>query len=186
MVFPYLKPNATVLIQDLTVQKFLFIAQPNTIIPTLRYNLLSSHMNPHNTEIFFVDDDIDDRELIKESFDSLGSSCNAKTFGSGIDLIAALKKLNVKQFPSLIVLDINMPMMSGIQVLETLKQDPQFALIPVAFFTTSCSPALEKELVKKGAIACIQKASAYKELKSQMAYFEELAASYKHKGATAA
>ncbi|MCH7504076.1 response regulator [PVC group bacterium] len=39
--------------------------------------------------------------------------------------------------PDLILLDINMPKMDGIQVLKTLKSDPKVSMIPVIMFTTS-------------------------------------------------
>jgi CheY-like chemotaxis protein len=39
--------------------------------------------------------------------------------------------------PGLILLDINLPRLSGLEVLAALKQDPELAVIPVVILTTS-------------------------------------------------
>ncbi len=39
--------------------------------------------------------------------------------------------------PGLILLDVNLPRVSGLEVLAQLKQDPEFRLIPVVILTTS-------------------------------------------------
>ena len=49
------------------------------------------------------------------------------------------KYADVKEFPlpGLILLDISLPKVSGLEVLETLKGDPQLKVIPVIMLTTS-------------------------------------------------
>lgn len=42
--------------------------------------------------------------------------------------------------PDLILLDMNLPRVSGRQVLETIKQDPELLVIPVLVMTTSRNP----------------------------------------------
>jgi CheY-like chemotaxis protein len=39
--------------------------------------------------------------------------------------------------PGLILLDVNLPRLSGIEVLAELKQDPELAVLPVVMLTTS-------------------------------------------------
>ena len=57
------------------------------------------------------------------------------------------KYADVKEFPlpGLILLDISLPKVSGLEVLETLKKDPQLKVIPVIMLTTS---AREEEMAK--------------------------------------
>lgn len=48
--------------------------------------------------------------------------------------------------PDLIVMDINMPGMNGFEVVQAIKQDPEYAAIPVIMLTSSETP----ESVLKG------------------------------------
>jgi CheY-like chemotaxis protein len=63
--------------------------------------------------------------------------------------------------PDIIVLDINMPVMSGYEVMEALKKDTEFRLIPIIMLTSSKS---EEDIVRSydnGAASFIQKPVEY-------------------------
>jgi CheY-like chemotaxis protein len=63
--------------------------------------------------------------------------------------------------PDIIVLDINMPVLTGYEVMETLKKDKAFRLIPIIMLTSSKS---EEDIVKSydnGAASFIQKPVEY-------------------------
>lgn len=57
------------------------------------------------------------------------------------------KYADVKEFPppGLILLDVSLPKVSGLEVLETLKGDPQLKAIPIIMLTTS---AREEEMTR--------------------------------------
>lgn len=59
--------------------------------------------------------------------------------------------------PSLILLDVMMPRMSGIEVLEELKKDPKTKSIPVVMFTNLASVKDSGEAIQKGAVKCLFK-----------------------------
>jgi two-component system chemotaxis response regulator CheY len=52
---------------------------------------------------------------------------------------------------SLIVLDVNMPVMNGLDMLDRLKQDPLSASIPVLLLTTEAQDTLVERAKKAGA-----------------------------------
>jgi adenylate cyclase len=52
----------------------------------------------------------------------------------------------------LIVLDLMMPLMSGMQVLEKLKADETYRNIPVIMFSNLLDPAASEEAIQKGAL----------------------------------
>lgn len=69
---------------------------------------------------------------------------------------SALKFLE-QQLPSLILLDIEMPVMNGIELLCILKADPRFSAIPVIFLTIQNDIDVEANAFKLGAADYIRK-----------------------------
>ena len=93
--------------------------------------------------ILLVEDDVADQKLIKKSFNS-SKIANEIRFCNGAE--EALEYLGKSKtdnadfpIPDLILLDLNMPGMSGKEFLSVLKQDEQLDTIPVVVLTTSDS-----------------------------------------------
>lgn len=80
-------------------------------------------------QILVVDDNQDNIDLIKDILDTLGYKIH-----SAMDGPTALE-LATDTHPDLIVLDVNMPGMSGFEVVEHLKQDEYTQSIPVIMLT---------------------------------------------------
>ncbi len=116
-------------------------------------------MSESDRYIVFVDDDADDREIIGECCKELGVAANAYFLSSGEKLFSFLSQKQAGDFPSLIVLDFNMPVMNGAQVILRLKRDSRYQGIPVILFSTAIR-SLE-EVVSMGAEAFYQKPSDY-------------------------
>jgi len=76
--------------------------------------------------ILAVDDEEVNLELISAIFSNVPNVI-VLTASDGLEAMEILKK----QTPDVIVLDIRMPKMSGMEVLEYLKSDPQTSLIPI-------------------------------------------------------
>ena len=89
--------------------------------------------------IVYVDDDPDDRSLFMEAFHSI-PDFRVVTLVNGFELMLFLKQRTREDIPSLIVLDINMPVMNGIESLTLLKSNENYKNIPVVMFATSASP----------------------------------------------
>ena len=100
-------------------------------------------MNYDKVEILFVEDSMDDaaltiRALIKSGFTN--KLHHVKDGAEALDFLYckglyALR--NRSEFPKLILLDLKMPKVSGIQVLEKVKSDPDLKSIPVVILTSS-------------------------------------------------
>jgi len=89
--------------------------------------IIMNHTNQHT--LLLVDDNFDNIELLEEILKAQGY--NTLTALTGFDAI----RLAVNQQPDLILLDIAMPVMDGMEVLEVLKSDQDTATIPVMFVT---------------------------------------------------
>jgi CheY-like chemotaxis protein len=96
-------------------------------------------MNP--TTILWADDDVDDIAMMRDVLLRLDHTIQITEVYNGqqaLDYLEQGKQLNT--LPSLIVLDMNMPMRNGRETLVLLKQDPVLKDIPTAILTTSNSP----------------------------------------------
>ena len=85
----------------------------------------------------YADDDLDDRDWVCEACRSVNPSLRLRFAENGRQVMEFMNSLPEPQFPSLIVLDLNMPEMDGRQTLQQLKAHPGYRRIPVAIVTTS-------------------------------------------------
>src|SRR5215210_4064162 len=87
--------------------------------------------------ILLVEDDADDRYIMHLAFTELNYLDQVKVFNSGEDVLRYLHNLpHSSLYPSLIVLDYNMPCMYGCEVLMRLRMDDTFRDISVAMYST--------------------------------------------------
>lgn len=91
--------------------------------------------NPTRPVILYAEDDFDDFESVREALDQLSAEYELQHAKNGAEVLDQLK--TVEQIPNLIVLDLNMPVMNGKEVLQWLKEKEEFRKIPVMVFTTS-------------------------------------------------
>lgn len=114
--------------------------------------------------IVLVDDDEDDRYIFQEAFLQTGCKNSFAQFENGILLLNYLETADPAHYPSLILLDLNMPVMDGREVLKTVKSNPQWRHIPVIVFTTSRLDKDRKTAYDLGANCFISKPSGYQEV----------------------
>ncbi|MGE5679321.1 MAG: response regulator [Bacillota bacterium] len=91
-------------------------------------------------EIVLVEDNQGDIGLVEEALLDSGISFNLKAITNGREALEYLKKQNGKGFvnpPDLIILDLNLPLLKGLDVLRELKTDDKLESIPVVILTTS-------------------------------------------------
>ena len=86
--------------------------------------------------ILYAEDDFDDFESVREALDQLSGNYELHHSRNGAEAVEHLKQ-NVEQIPNLIVLDLNMPIMNGKEVLQWLRENDPYKKIPVMVFTTS-------------------------------------------------
>ena len=112
--------------------------------------------------ILIIDDDEDDQEIFLAAVKEVSTTVVSMAFDSGVE---ALKQLRLHSIsPEVIFLDLNMPVMSGQQVLIELKNDPALQNIPVIIFSTSSRPSTIQEMKDLGATDFITKPSGFGDL----------------------
>jgi CheY-like chemotaxis protein len=110
------------------------------------------------TTILYIDDDLDDLLIFEESVNTLFPDITlfkAQSSEAGIEILDQLENEN-KPFPSLIMIDMNMPKMDGRKTLQHIRSVEKWQDIPVAIFTTFADLD-DIEFCKQYGSACITK-----------------------------
>lgn len=111
-------------------------------------------------QILLVEDNEGDILLTLEAFKELKVKNNVAVVKDGAEAIEFLKregKFIESTLPHLILLDINMPRLNGIEVLDFIKRDNKLRKIPVVMLTTSSSESDISECYDKSANCFITK-----------------------------
>jgi len=96
--------------------------------------------NTHPRIILMIDDNPTDVLLIKEAFAFCEANSEVYVAEDGVYALEFLKRRGEYSHaprPDIILLDLNMPRKSGLEVLTELKSDPDFKSIPVIIYTSS-------------------------------------------------
>jgi CheY-like chemotaxis protein len=110
----------------------------------------------HTPRLLFVEDDPDDIDLLTKSLQA-NSIDDFLILDSGARALAYLDALADGELPHLLVVDLNMPGMSGYDLIRKLKAEPRYQAIPVIILTTSQRSALIEEALQQGASAYFHK-----------------------------
>jgi CheY-like chemotaxis protein len=114
-------------------------------------------------KILLADDDAEDRSIIQDAMNSLNAGDVMMFATNGEELLDLLKNTAASDFPCLIVLDLNMPKLSGTQTLSKVKSDEKFKAIPVIIYSTSINPLEREKCLALGAHSFITKPISFKE-----------------------
>lgn len=88
--------------------------------------------------IFIADDDEDDIMLFKDAIKKANVDSIITTFKNGKELYNHVR--NNTLMPDIIFLDINMPIMNGIECLKAIRETQYFHNVPVIMYSTSYHP----------------------------------------------
>ncbi|WP_444997267.1 response regulator [Aliikangiella sp. IMCC44359] len=118
---------------------------------------------PH---LYLIEDDVDDQYLITSVLKKIKTEIVLSIFSCGVNMLNHIDKqpTQSKNLPDLILLDLNMPSIDGIEVLKKIRKHPNTSNIPVVIFTTSNSPSDLLTALKQGANSFIIKPRAYDDM----------------------
>jgi two-component system response regulator len=100
-------------------------------------------MNIRDETILLVEDNPDDVELTLRAFRKNNIANKVVVAGDGVEALDYLfcqgthAKRDTKDMPRLILLDLKLPKLDGLQVLERLRRQENTKLIPVVILTSS-------------------------------------------------
>lgn len=113
-------------------------------------------------DIFYVEDDTDFAFLMENAVQEVSNGLSIKIVENGKDALENLKQLtDAKIKPRIILLDLNLPGLSGLDLVKRIRENPFLRYVPVIFFSTSDNPRDVKASLEFGANAYLTKPSGY-------------------------
>jgi CheY-like chemotaxis protein len=131
-------------------------------------------MKSYHSTIMVVDDDSNDLLLIERAFRKIGVTDPIHTINGGQAAIAYMKgegqyaDRNRYKYPTFITTDLKMPGVDGFAVLEHLKNNPEWAVIPTVVLTSSRDLDDIKKSYMLGASSYHVKPASAEDLRAQL------------------
>ena len=118
------------------------------------------------SDVLVVDDSAAIRKILQRVLRQTGMAIRAiHEAGDGQEALELLKTQSI----DLVLTDINMPKMDGIQFLAALKASPKWRNIPVVMITTEGGETKVGEAVKLGAAGYVRKPFTADQIKEKLA-----------------
>ena len=118
------------------------------------------------TTLFYVDDDEDDRLFFEEVTGQIGE--NISLFELGDQMLLQLE--NPPPYPSVIFLDLNMPVKDGFEVLQEIKSAANLKDVPVIILSTTSNPETVNRCFNLGASLYVKKSLSVSDLKKSVEF----------------
>jgi CheY-like chemotaxis protein len=122
--------------------------------------------------IIIAEDDMDDGDFVQQSFNRHPAFTQVDWVKNGKELLDILKDADRKK-PDVILTDINMPIVNGIEVLEHMFHDPLLCTIPAFVYSSTVNPVYEVRCRELGIKAFLIKPfnlSHYDDIPYQIVY----------------
>lgn len=108
-------------------------------------------------QIFIAEDSDADILLIQEALDTYKIQAQLQISHDGVTALSDLKRISEHDLPDIIILDLNLPGINGLQLLRYIRSSSLFDRIPVVVFTSSRSILDRTEAQRLGATLYLTK-----------------------------
>ncbi|WP_159476973.1 response regulator [Dyadobacter sp. 3J3] len=110
--------------------------------------------------VHLADDDEDDRMLFKEALEEANADVKVVEAQNGKELIENIKNEDDLK-DTVIVVDMNMPKMNGIETIKAIRDDLELSDVPAVMLSTSNNPELKKKAIEAGATDYFTKPNSF-------------------------
>ena len=127
--------------------------------------------------LLLVEDDDDHAYLVSRNLKAgrIANTIDRVADGAeALDYIYKRGKYSERVRPDIILLDLKLPKVDGLEVLETLKSDPKYQAIPIVILTTSASEADRSKAYTRHANSYVVKpldSSGFNEMVTQLSLY---------------
>jgi CheY-like chemotaxis protein len=127
-----------------------------------------------NELVLAAEDDETEQLLLRRAMSKLAAPMPLQIVSDGKEVLAYLKgegrfaNRDQYPFPSILLLDLKMPRMDGLQVLEWLQQHPELSIIPTLMWTASSMPVDIERAYRLGANGYMVKPGSPREMQEKL------------------
>lgn len=129
------------------------------------------------TRIVLVEDNVDHARLIIEELEIESDKEEIIFIKDGQKAIDYFQNINgtgeIHTHVDLVLLDLNLPKVPGMEILRFLKNDSELCIIPVIILSTSYDPETISEAYEEGANGFITKPVSYGDFAEKMKYIRK-------------
>ncbi|MDT3401648.1 response regulator [Mucilaginibacter terrae] len=116
-------------------------------------------------DIIYIEDNIDYIDVVERALSQIDSKTILRVFENGTLALTELGTLvENKVKPRLILIDLNLPGLSGLDLLRKIKETPVLRYVPTVIFSTSDNPKDVRISLASGANAYVAKPLGYNDL----------------------
>ena len=121
-------------------------------------------MNPPKINIALIDDDQDEKYIFQIALDELKIEYSFDYFSNSFDFIDHLKNPETV-IPNIAFLDMHMPKVNGLELLEQIRQNPDFSTMRTVIYSNSVSDITISAFKSLGTVDFIVKPPELSEMK---------------------
>jgi DNA-binding response OmpR family regulator len=122
-------------------------------------------------KVFIVDDDIDDLELLEEAFSSAQCISEVRSFKASNTLLTTLNSLVPSQKPDIIIMDHNMPLMNGRDLIKNIRSNSTNKGVVLAIYSSMLVERKIQEMLTEGLDCYLAKGSSFNEMQEHVKFF---------------
>jgi len=115
-------------------------------------------MGESAADVLLVEDDSDDAELIIRELCRRRPGTSVRVARDGVEALDCLHSgVGIEFPPKLVILDLSLPKLNGMDVLRCLRSDRRTSKIPIVVLSGTCTPEDVGATRSYGARACMRK-----------------------------
>jgi CheY-like chemotaxis protein len=123
---------------------------------------------PHQPRILLVEDNLDEALLAQRAFANAGLGGNLVRVTNGAEALLYLRRQgpwsgNTDPRPSVVVVDLHMPTMGGLEFLEALRADAGLAQLPVVMLTSDDADDVRREAYRRHVNSFVRKPALHEQ-----------------------
>ena len=132
-----------------------------------------STMEEHILTILSAEDDLDDQFAIKKAIEESGIEASINFVSDGKALLEKLTEQYGDKLPDILLLDLKLPILDGLEVLKILREREDINDLPVIILTALSNSKDMEQCFKLGAKSFIKKPDSFTELVKIVKSFPE-------------
>ncbi|WP_447635341.1 response regulator [Flavobacterium microcysteis] len=122
-------------------------------------------MKKQNLAIALLDDDHEEHLLFKEVADDFSEIKSVLSFAKGKEMLDYLGGNDKNVVPDILFLDLNMPILSGLDCLIEIRKKEEYKNLPIIIYSTSSSEKDKEATYKNGANLYVNKPIEFSDMK---------------------